>query len=127
MARILFVDDDPLTLTILTKAVEIYGHQAIQARSGQEAQEIAVEQSPDMVIVDMFLTDMSGLEVIAGLRANLVTASIPVVMLSAGQELDAPGQAKAAGAEAYLQKPVQIQTLIETIRHFTSNVQNIGR
>jgi CheY-like chemotaxis protein len=97
------------------------------AHSGEEAQQVALEQSPDMVIVDMLLADMSGLEVIAGLRSNLATASIPVVMLSAGQELDAPEQAKAAGAEAYLQKPVQIQTLIETIRHFTSNPYNVGR
>ena len=61
MARILFVDDDPHTLEILGKAVEVFGHQAIWASDGQAALRIASEQSPDIIFVDLSLPDIDGL------------------------------------------------------------------
>jgi len=121
MAKILFIDDDELTLTILTKAVEIHGHQAVHARTGGEARQAVLKHSPDLVFVDMLLADMNGLEVVTGLHSDTATASVPIVMLSAGQELDAAERARSAGAVAYLRKPVMMQTLLETIQRYASN------
>ena len=120
MARILFVDDDPLTLTLLTKAAEIFGHQAILAHSGSEAMQTAVEQSPDLIFIDRLLTDMDGLSVIRSLRANIKTASTPLIMLSAAQELDIQEAALSAGASAFVHKPIQLQTLQTIICQFTN-------
>jgi len=120
MALILFVDDDPLTLEVLKKAVEIFGHQAILAFSGKEALTQAASASPDLVLVDMRLNDMDGLSVVSTLRANPATASIPAVILSAGQELDALERAQAAGAMTYLHKPVQLQALLDLIDQVTA-------
>jgi two-component system sensor histidine kinase/response regulator len=120
MALILFVDDDPLTLEVLKKAVEIFGHQAILAFSGKEALVKAASASPDLILVDMRLNDMDGLSVVSTLRANPVTASIPAVILSAGQELDALERAQAAGAMTYLHKPVQLQALLDLIDQVTA-------
>ncbi len=119
MARILFVDDDPLTLSLLTRAAGLLGHQAIQAHTGEEALRSAAEQAPDLIFVDHMLADLDGLAVIRRLREAPQTASIPVVMLSAGQELDGKEAALAAGAAAFVHKPVQLQTLQEIICQFT--------
>jgi two-component system chemotaxis response regulator CheY len=127
MARILFIDDDSLILTMLTRAVEMYGHQSIVAETGAEAQRVATEQTPDIIFVDMLLADMSGLDVIENLRTIPRLSSIPVVMLTAGQELDAPDKARQVGATAYLQKPIQIKTLMGIIRQYTSDAHPAGQ
>ena len=121
MRRILFVDDDPLTLALLAKAAEILGHQAILAHTGEEALRAAAEQAPDLIFVDHLLEDVDGLVVIRSLRAAPQTTSIPVVMLSAGQELDGKEAALAAGAAAFVQKPILLQALQEIICQFTND------
>jgi CheY-like chemotaxis protein len=118
MARILFVDDDPLTLTLLTKAAEIYGHQALLAHSGEEAIKSAAELCPDIIFIDRLLADMDGLTVIRSLCADTVTGSIPMIMLSAGQELDIEQAAISAGAVAFLHKPVQLNVFQEIVNHY---------
>jgi CheY-like chemotaxis protein len=115
MARILFVDDDPFTLETLTKAVEVFGHQALIASSGQEGLEIATSQSPDLIFTDMSLPDMDGLELISNLKGTPIIAQIPVLVLSASPVLDATELAKAAGAADYLNKPIRLQSLLDVI------------
>jgi CheY-like chemotaxis protein len=121
MARVLFVDDDPLTLAILTKAAEIFGHQALLAHSGFEALQAAVEQSPDIIFIDRLLADMDGLAVIRSLQRHPGTAATPIVMLSAGQELDSREAALSAGAVAFVHKPIQLQILQEIICQYTND------
>lgn len=120
MARILFVDDDPLTLETLTKAVEVFGHQAFLATTGKEGLAIAGEQSPDLIFTDMSLQDMDGLALVAALKSNQATAAIPVFILSASPVLDAVDLAKAAGAATYLNKPIRLQTLMDIIQEYTT-------
>ena len=67
MARILFLDDDPVTLTMLSKIVELAGHNALTTLSGREAIQIAIEHQPDLIILDMNMPDLSGIEVIEAL------------------------------------------------------------
>ena len=118
MAHVLFVDDEPDTLFTLQKAVELFGHRASLASSGEQALQIATEQVPGLIFVDMNLPDMDGLTIVRQLRANPPTANIPVVMLSAGPELDSAERAQAAGAQDYLLKPVRLQTLIDIIEKY---------
>jgi CheY-like chemotaxis protein len=120
MARILFVDDDPLTLETLSKAVEVFGHQAVWAKSGAEAVAVAGEGALDLVFVDMSLPDIDGLDLINRLRALPALDGTPLLVLSASPELDAAELARQAGAQAYLNKPVRLQTLLDTIQNYTS-------
>jgi CheY-like chemotaxis protein len=115
MAFVLFIDDEPDTLVTLQKAVELFGHHANLAYSGQDALQKLLVSQPDIVFVDMNLADMSGLDVLKQLRANPQTANLPVVVLSAGPELDAAEQAHAAGAQEYMLKPVRLQALLDMI------------
>lgn len=121
MARILFIDDDYLTLSTLSKAVTLFGHEALQAGSEKKATRIAREEQPDLILLDMNLENTSGLHILKKLHADPLTASIPVIMLSASPEIDASDIAIQAGAQAYLLKPVRLNRLLEVIREYTSS------
>jgi CheY-like chemotaxis protein len=121
MARILFVDDDPLTLETLKKSVEIFGHEAILASSGEQAQLLIGEQAPDLILTDMRLPDMDGLSLVKIIKNNPKVAEIPVIMLSASPEMDASQVSLEAGAEEFLAKPVRLQTLQMVIERYTTD------
>ncbi len=120
MARILFVDDDPYTLETLGKAVEVFGHQPLWATNGQEAMQVASQQAPEIIFLDMSLPDIGGIELIGKLRGVASLADTPILVLSASPELDAAELALKAGAQAYLNKPIRLQTLLDTIQQHTS-------
>ena len=100
MARILFVDDDPYTLETLTKAVQIFGHQALIAGNGEQALALALQELPDLIMTDMRLPDMDGLSLVKRIKQEPLLAQIPVVMLSASPEIDVAEIAQSAGAKA---------------------------
>ncbi len=118
MAWILFVDDEFDTLEILKKGVEMYGHSAMLAHTAAEAMQLMETVCPDLIFVDMQLPDMSGLDLVQKLRQDPRLSCPPIVILSAGPELDAPEQAQSAGAREYLLKPVRLQTLLDVIRKY---------
>ena len=119
MARILFVDDDPLTLETLKRSAEIFGHEAVLASSGEQAQTSIGDQPPDLILTDMMLPDIDGLTLVKDLKRNPSAAEIPVVMLSASPEIDASQAAMEAGAEEFLAKPIRLQTLQDVIERYT--------
>ena len=120
MACILFVDDDTTTLEMLDKSVQILGHEALLANSGSQALALAVTGSPDLIVIDMMLSDMDGLALLSLLQQDPATAHIAVVILSAGAELDAAKVSQQAGAKDYLAKPIRLQKLKEVIERYTS-------
>jgi CheY-like chemotaxis protein len=119
MARILFVDDDPLTLETLKRSAEIFGHEAILASSGEQALTLIGDQPPDLILTDMMLPDTDGLSLVKDLKSNPSAVEIPVVMLSASPEIDARQAALEAGAEEFLAKPIRLQTLQDVIDQYT--------
>ena len=121
MARILFIDDDPMTLETLGKAVEVFGHQSIWATTGGEALQVASEQSPDIIFIDISLPDIDGLSLIEKMRQVPSLAATPMLVLSASPELDAAELARDAGAQAYLSKPIRLQVLLDTIQQYTAD------
>ena len=89
MARILFVDDDPMTLETLKRSVELFGHQAILASSGEQAQALVIEQPLDLIMTDMNLPDTNGISLVKHFKEDPQFAQIPIVVLSASPEIDA--------------------------------------
>jgi len=120
MALLLFIDDDLYTLEALTRAAQVLGHQALTAESGQEGLKLATEHLPDLIFLDMYLDDMDGITLIEQLRQQESTAHIPVFVLSASPAVDAAQRAQAAGAKAYLDKPIRLSTLLEIVQKYTS-------
>jgi CheY-like chemotaxis protein len=111
MAILLFVDDDPLALKLMQKTASFYGHQAVTAGSGQEALELAAVQQLDLVVVDMQMNDMDGLELIRRLLALEKEPRPPAVILTAGPADDISIRARAAGAAAVFYKPINFEEI----------------
>jgi len=120
MANVMFVDDDVDSLEMFKKCVEIFGHQAVTACSPQEAIQLAQSRELDVVFVDLYLANASGLEVVTALRKLGKTARTPVYVLSAGSEYELDQSIERSGANAYLQKPVHMQNLLAAISHAIS-------
>lgn len=120
MANVLFVDDDPITLGILGKAAQLLGHAPILVNSARPAIQIAAEQKPDLIMMDMMMPDMSGLELLDCIRQQPETMHIPVIILSAGSTPEDAHLALEAGAQEYLTKPVSLAALLDTIKKYTA-------
>lgn len=116
MACILFVDDDPYTLETLTKAAELFGHRAILASSGEEALRLVTNEQPDLVFVDLMLPDIDGLQVLEQIRQMVNKVELPIYVLSAAADRSLGEQTLALGAQAYLTKPLRLQTLLDIIQ-----------
>lgn len=113
---ILVVDDEPNTVEFLRITLELGGYEVLEALNGTAAlQQVALHQ-PDLVLLDVMMPEMDGLEVCRRLRADLETADLPVVILSARTSVEAIREGLAAGATRYLTKPVTRDNLLETIR-----------
>jgi CheY-like chemotaxis protein len=121
MARILFVDDDPLTLETLKRSAELFGHEAILASSGEQAQALIGEQLPDLILTDMMLPDTDGISLINNFKDDPRVAEVPVIMLSASPEIDASQVSMSAGAVEFLAKPIRLQTLQDVIERYTGD------
>lgn len=119
MAIILFVDDEPLTLKLLSQAATILGHQALTAPSTGEALLLAVQHRPDLILTDINLDGSHNLGIIDQLHQNPATHHIPVITLSALQPIEAEAIAHSHGAVASLSKPIRLQTLLEVLDEYT--------
>jgi CheY-like chemotaxis protein len=117
MPRLLFVDDDFLTLETYDKIFTLSGYEVLLADSGTKALAMAGENHIDLIILDMRLPHMDGFEMLEFLKANPSTREIPVVMTSANPKNYAE-EAYASGAQFYLSKPIypeQIKQILDEI------------
>ena len=113
MTRVLVIDDEPHILRALKINLSVRGYEVITAASGAGALRAAAEHRPDVVILDLGLPDISGIDVLAGLRGWL---SAPVIVLSA--RTDSPDKVRAldAGADDYVTKPFGMDELLARLR-----------
>ncbi len=120
MTKILVVDDEPFMIDVLQKFLTISGFETVGALNGEEALVLVKVEQPDAVILDLMLPDIEGYEVCARIRNFPATANLPVIILSARTEEASVQRAKAAGATAYLTKPVQFPVLMAEIKRALS-------
>ena len=113
-AKILVVEDEPNMVAGLRDNFEFEGYQVITARDGVEGLQRALDESPDLVVLDVMMPRMSGLEVCKQLRAK--RGSIPIIMLTArGQEVDKVVGLE-LGADDYVTKPFSIRELLARVK-----------
>jgi len=111
-ARVLVVDDEPDILSILVYQFSREGFRVSTAVNGQSAISTAAEERPDIVILDLMLPGIDGYEVLARLRQNERTASIPVILLTARREEEERIRGFEIGADDYVTKPFSPRELI---------------
>jgi two-component system, OmpR family, alkaline phosphatase synthesis response regulator PhoP len=114
--RILVVDDEEDIVGLLTFHLEKEGYRVQSAYNGSYALELAFASPPDLVILDIMLPEVDGLEVCRRLRGNEITASVPVLMLSARKEELDKVLGLELGADDYMVKPFGVRELVARVR-----------
>jgi DNA-binding response OmpR family regulator len=112
---ILVADDDEDILMLLTFHFEREGYEVAQARNGLEALQVAAERRPALAVLDVTMPGLDGFEVTRELRANGVTRSMPVVLLTARAQATDVAQGMAAGADEYVKKPFDADDLKDRV------------
>jgi len=110
MAKILVVDDEQLTLEMLSTFLRLIGHQAITALSARQTWDKLAYEEPDLILLDIMLPDDSGLEICRKMRLNDATKTVPIIMISAHFP-PMTEEATSAGANGYLMKPIKLDML----------------
>jgi two-component system, cell cycle response regulator DivK len=109
--RILVVEDNADNREILTMELEFQGYQVATAEDGEEAVEKALDGAPDLIVMDMSLPTMSGLEATRRIKAHPRTAHIPVVALTAHAMDDDEARFRNAGCDYYIAKPIDPESV----------------
>ncbi len=117
MAHILFLDDDPLSLKMFSKIVELSGHRVMTTVDADEALAFAASQKPDMMFTDYQMPEKDGIDVIKAMRVQEQTQNIPVFMLSANAEDKLDERVIEAGGQGFLRKPLRLDALLTTIQN----------
>lgn len=113
---ILLADDDPVILRLLTATLNHEGYRVVTAMDAMQAVMVAHRSAPDAILMDVMMPGGSGLEVLKRLKASSGTQQIPIIAMSSSADVTLPAQAAALGAEAFLQKPVDLVQLNELLR-----------
>lgn len=119
MLSILIADDEPNIVELVRITLEDQRVRVVAAADGLSALELAARLRPDIVLLDVGLPDLSGLEVCRRLRRDPGTAAVPVVMLTAAAQQEDLARGLAAGATVYLTKPfspVRLLSVVEQLR-----------
>lgn len=114
-------DDDPDILDLLTLNLECHGYQVHAASDGEEARSMALQLVPDLIVLDVMMPKLDGLEVLAALKAHPQTRDIPVVMLTAKASDSDVWQGWQAGADYYITKPFDLDELMRFIGYLQVN------
>jgi CheY-like chemotaxis protein len=119
MLTILLAEDEPAIVELVRVTLEDHRVRVVAAADGLSALDLVARLRPDIVLLDVGLPDISGLEVCRRLRCDPATAGVPIVMLTAAAQQDDVAQGLAAGAALYLTKPfspVRLLSLVEQVR-----------
>jgi two-component system, cell cycle response regulator DivK len=114
--RILVVEDNEMNMKLFRDVLVAKGFRALEATTGGEAVDVAVEHAPDLVLMDIQLPDADGVDVLRRLRTDDRTADIPVLAVTAQAMRGDRERFLVAGFDGYLSKPVNVGELIGTVR-----------
>jgi len=118
MSRLLVVEDDPTIMALIVILLERAGYDVIQATSAEEGIQLAAEQVPHLILMDVALPGMDGLEATRLLKAREVTARIPVIALTAQAMKQDAERAALAGCDGFIVKPLSTDHFLrEVARH----------
>jgi len=115
---ILIVEDNELNMKLFHDLLDAHGYHVLETRNGMDALSIAREHHPDLIIMDIQLPEVSGLEVTKWIKDDDELHAIPVVAVTAFAMKGDEERIREGGCEAYIAKPISIPDFIATIQHF---------
>jgi two-component system cell cycle response regulator DivK len=115
VARVLIVEDNPANMTLAVFLLESAGHTVLSATDAEAGLTLARDEQPDLILMDIQLAGMDGLEATALLKADAATRAIPVVAVTALAMKGDEERIRAAGCDAYIAKPIRYKDVLATI------------
>lgn len=124
--RVLIVEDNHDNRAIFAAILTHYGYEVIEAADGEDGVRMAREQSPDVILMDISLPRMDGIEATRLLKADDATASIPIIAVTAHAMHEDQERVRDAGCDGYLPKPVQPLRVVEEVNRFLNGAESEG-
>jgi CheY-like chemotaxis protein len=119
MKTALIIEDNPDNMVLITRFLEKFGYRTLQAVTGMEGFEIALQTRPDFIILDIQLPDIEGTEVLRKIRSSEIGTSIPVIAMTSYAMSGDREKLLSAGCDGYIEKPIDPERVISQIRHLT--------
>ena len=116
--KVLIVEDNELNMKLFHDLLDAQGYETLQTREGLSALSLAREHRPDLILMDIQLPEISGLEVTKWLKEDDDLSHIPVVAVTAFAMKGDEERIRGGGCEAYLSKPISVAKFLETVRHY---------
>ena len=117
MSLILIVEDNEKNMKLARDVLQVKGYATLEAVTGEDGVRLAVERVPDLVLMDIQLPGMNGIEALRVLRANPITAKIPVIAVTASVMQQDRKQITEAVFDAYVGKPINLKEFLDAVRH----------
>ena len=118
---VLIVEDNELNMKLFNDLLEANGYLTLQTRSGVEAVELTRRHRPDLILMDIQLPEVSGLEVMQWIKDDQDLKHIPIIAITAFAMKGDEEKIRQGGCEAYLSKPISVVKFLETVRHYLSD------
>ena len=115
---ILIVEDNELNMKLFRDLLEAHGYETLEARTGPEALEALKESRPDLILMDIQLPEVSGLEVTKWIKEDETISSIPIIAVTAFAMKGDEERIRQGGCEAYISKPISVAKFLETVRGY---------
>ena len=115
---ILIVEDNELNMKLFHDLLEAHGYRTLQTKDGMEALRLAREHHPNLILMDIQLPEVSGLEVTRWLKADEELKSIPVIAITAFAMKGDEERIREGGCEAYMSKPISVAKFIATVKTY---------
>ena len=116
MSLILIVEDNDKNLKLVRDVLQVKGYQTIEAGTAEDGIELARQRKPDLVLMDIQLPGMNGIEALKVLRADASTERIPVIAVTASVMQQDRNLITEAGFDGYIGKPINLKEFIDTVR-----------
>ena len=116
--KVMIVEDNELNMKLFRDLIEASGYETVRTRNGLEALDLARAHRPDLILMDIQLPEVSGLEVTKWLKEDDSLRSIPVVAVTAFAMKGDEEKIREGGCESYIAKPISVANFVETVKKF---------
>lgn len=116
MSTILIVEDNEKNMKLVRDVLRVKGYQTLEAGTGEDGVRIAGESRPDLVLMDIQLPGMNGIDALKALRAEPSTAGIPVIALTASVMQQDRQEIMRAGFDGFIEKPINLREFLDTVQ-----------
>ena len=123
MSTVLIIEDNEKNMKLARDVLQAKGYRTIEAITGEEGVKLAGERKPDLVLMDIQLPGINGIEAFKQIRGNAATQAIPVVALTASVTPTDRSAINAAGFDAFLGKPINLKEFLDTVKRLIESAR----